>query len=797
MKKNHSLYILLSGLFLPILTCAQTPEQNLREWARQHPIEKIYLHFDRDQYAAGETAWFKAYLSSEYLPDTISSNLQVELSGPGQPGLQRIILPVLAGTSAGQLDIPDSLETGMYTVSAYTPSMALESPDFIFKKGIWIHGRKKKESALPMSPAIEVRFFPEGGNLVTGFSGMVAFKASYSNGLPASVKGKIYNSKGEELAVIADEHEGMGVFELKPVAGEKYTAVITEPVQQRMELPEAVSRGISFSLIPHPQGSFFEINQSGGDPAFQSAYMIGQMQHQVVLRYEFPGGKTAYQGVIDTRPLPSGILQLTVFNRAGMPLAERLCFVNNREFLQPAYLLEDTVNLTPRGRNRFRVSIPDTVQGSLSISVTDADMEPEGMRSENILTHLLLTADLPGYVHKPAYYLSGDNDSVRMAADLLMMTHGWRRFRWTEIPKTGSGLPGKQAFISIGGRALLRGSRKPFADKSLLLMINDTQGKKRNTQMLTTGADGNFLIDSLIFFDKKLLLFSDVRGKKSQYINIELRESTFRLGFTWPGSAWIPDRHTPVRRAAGWQAAYDEVARAKGLLLEGVTIKVKKTTPMEQLDERYTTGIFSGESTRAIDLVHSDEALPYINIFDYLQSRVNGLTINSDGQDYGIFYRQGPSISSLGNIPMTLFLNEIETDASVIATIPANQVSLVKIYSSMAGAWGNAPGGVLSIYTKKPEDYKGNEGLSNTLFYEGYSVVREFYAPDYRVAQPTGSPDHRITLDWRPSVFVNNINPRIPFSFYNNDRTQRFRVVVAGMTATGKLIWLEKIVAGK
>jgi hypothetical protein len=54
--------------------------------------------------------------------------------------------------------------------------------------------------------------------------------------------------------------------------------------------------------------------------------------------------------------------------------------------------------------------------------------------------------------------------------------------------------------------------------------------------------------------------------------------------------------------------------------------------------------------------------------------------------------------------------------------------------------------------------------------------------------------DARITLDWRPDLFFNYVDPSIPFSFYNNDRSKQFRVVIEGMTTNGKLICVERIV---
>ncbi len=501
MKSNLRNLILVAGLCYSAAAGAQAPVELLEKWAKLHPIEKVYLHFDRDQYVAGETAWFRAYLSSEYLPDTISTSLQVELVATDLQVQERVMVPVFAGTAAGQLELPDTLRTGMYTIRAFTPSMAGHAPDYIFRKGIYINGKKVSETNVVAKPKLVIDFFPEGGNLVTGFMNMVAFKAVDEYGLPARVKGVVRNSKGEELVTFTDYHDGMGMFELTPVAGEKYMAIISGSVTQTFALPDPVEKGIALSVIPHPQGNFFEIHQRANDPSFTAAYMIGQMQHRVVFRYDFKTAKVSLQGVIDTRHLHSGVLQVTVFNKDGLPLAERLCFVNNREYLQAAELLADTLNFSARGRNRFRIGMPDTIQGSISVSVTDADYETTVESEENILSALLLSSDLKGYVHRPSYYFSAQNDSVTTAADLLMMTNGWRRFKWSELAKQNQPPVTPPAYITLAGRATLKGTNRPFGDKSLLLLMSNTGDKRsRNTYMLQTDKEGNFLIDSLLFF---------------------------------------------------------------------------------------------------------------------------------------------------------------------------------------------------------------------------------------------------------------------------------------------------------
>jgi hypothetical protein len=786
-------------LFLCVLITSrihsQRPEELLHKWSDKNPVEKVYLHLDREQYAAGETAWFKAYLSSDYLPDTISSSLYVELLNNDLTVVCKAVAPVILGGSSGQLDLPDSITTGLYTVRAFTPAMIKQSPDFIYKKGVTIYGKARKENNNPETSKVRVEFFPEGGTLMPGFNNAVAFKTTTENGLPLSIAGVIKNSKGDVVASFSPYHDGMGMFELTPVPGEKYYATITSPSPESFPLPDLSEKGIVFTVLPHIQGNFFEIQQRVSDPMFTAAYMIGQMQNRVVFKQEFSQAKESLQGVINTKHLHSGIMQVTVFNKNGMPLAERLCFINNKEYLHQAELVADTLNMAPKGRNRFLVTMKDTVQGSISVSISDAAYLPSLTREENILTSLLLTADIKGYVNNPAYYFSKDDDSVKMAIDLLMMTNGWRRFKWTALAAKAPSVIATSSYINLNGRAVLKGTNRPFASKPILLMINSLGNKNvRSTQMLETDKDGNFFIDSLVFFDRNRLLFTDVRGKKSQYIDILLNSDSLQKPFSLKDFVAVPDRKSVFDMAAKWKADYDAILKANGLLLEGVTVKVQKKTPMQLLDENYTNGLFSGDAARAIDLVNSDEASPYNNIFDYLSNRVNGLQIVNEDAGYGVYYRQGASMSSMGNIPVTIFLDEVETDVAVIAALPANQVALVKLYSTFAGASGNGPGGVLAIYTKKGTDYTSGTSFANLSFYNGYSVIKEFYAPDYKVSKATDKPDNRITLDWRPNIFVNSVNPRIPVSFYNNDRTKKFKVVVEGMTTSGKLIWLEKII---
>jgi hypothetical protein len=777
---------------------SQKPEDLLQQWYQKAPVEKAWLHCDRDNYVAGETAWFKAYLYSDFQPDTLSSVLYVELFNESGSMITRNVFPVLLASAYGQVDLPDTLITGVYQLRAYTPGMLNNGTDYIFRKRLHIYGKKPAKKETAVTHNIQLDFFPEGGNLVSGFVNAIAFKATDENGLPVELSGIIVNSKGVTVASFSTYHDGMGMTELTPEPGEKYTGKTEQPVAGKtVALPDVLAQGVLLSLIPHPQGSFFEIRQRVTDPALRAAYMIGQMQHHVVFRQELNGSKDELQGVLNTEKLNSGILQVTVFSREGLPLAERLIFVNNKEYVRAASIRTDTLSFDQKGRNHFKILVKDTVQGSLSVSVTDADYALTPYREENMYSGLLLNTDLRGYIHNPAWYFAADNDSVKMATDLLMMTNGWRRFRWQELAqKVKQPLSfADPSYITITGRITLDGTNRSFSEKNLLALIT-AEGMKRNAQFITTDKQGNFKLDSLLFFGNARIFLLDIKGRKSQYIDVKMTSDSLGRSYpvAIPGTAEFATVNVKEKQK---QLAedFDAIQKANGLMLEGITLKVRKKSPTEELDDKYTRGMFSGLSQKTIDLVNSEQFISESNIFDYLMSRLPGLDVTNEGAEYKVYYRQGPSLSSLGPIPMTIYLNEIETDPSVIATLPATEIAMVKVYSQFVGAVGGGAGGAMAIYTRKGSDIV-NSSRGDIIRYNGFTLVKDFFAPNYKTDPALlNKPDSRVTIDWRPNIFVNNINPVIPISFYNSDRTRRFRVVVEGMTTSGKMISVEQIIS--
>lgn len=215
-------------------------------------------------------------------------------------------------------------------------------------------------------------------------------------------------------------------------------------------------------------------------------------------------------------------------------------------------------------------------------------------------------------------------------------------------------------------------------------------------QIIKTDSLGRFRMDSSIFYGKNQVLFSDIKGKKSKFIEVKMdSDSLFKPYVLNP--LLIPYYRKPtgeddVTRKMG--NAYNDFLKAEGLMLENVTVRGKTKSKTEQLESKYASGLFSGGiDSKVFDL--SEENAVGSDIFQYLQGRVAGLMISGTPGDYKLSYRSG----GLGNNNVSLFLDEMPVDASFIESIPVNQIAYVKLYPHFIGASGNSAS--LAVYTKR------------------------------------------------------------------------------------------------
>ena len=778
---------------------AQGVDSMMGVYANQYPQQKVYVHFDKSIYRPGETIWFKAYLFAGFEPSDFSSNFFAELIDKDGNVVQRKIYPVVEASAGGNFDLP-ATQNGNLSFRAYTTWMLNFDTAFLFKKEISIIPKETRSTVVnnpvPEAQSTIVKFFPEGGDLVTDIESEVAFKANDEKGKPVFIKGDIKNSKGEVVASFKAAHDGMGKFTLIPATNETYTAYYTSESgkESTAALPIAKPSGIVLHVSGSGKKEVFLIKRSEVEKeSFSLLNVVAHMGQQIIYKAKVPLRETSVNsGAIPVDQLPSGILQITVFNDKWQPLAERIVLVNNDNYHFEAQLTTPMVNLDKRGKNIYELTVGDTALSNMSVAITDAGIGTKP-NEDNIISSLLMTGDLKGYIYQPAYYFKNTADSTRQNLDLVMLTNGWRRYKWEDVVK------GRKPFLKHPNDAPLSLVAKVFGvnpsapirnDELLTLILQTKDSSTQIVQVPKTGPT-EFALRNFIFYDTLKVFYQFEKDKRLASNTSLLFENGLYKGPrnvkmpAWPFT--ITDTFTlkRVKYFADQVSKYGD-GSSKMNVLQEVFVKTKPKSRAADLDKQYASGLFSGGDAITFDFT-GDENKGYQNIFTYLQGRVAGLQISTAGSDVSLSWRGSAT---------TTFLNEMQVDAQTISTISVADIAYIKVFRPpFFGAMGGGAGGAIAIYTRKGGDRVADpgKGLDKGMV-AGYSIRKEFYSPDYSEPGQEVEADFRSTLYWNPFVFTDSSKPKVKLEFYNNDISKAFRVVIEGVNEFGKLIRIEKIV---
>ncbi|RAJ05287.1 MG2 domain-containing protein [Chitinophaga skermanii] len=797
--------------FTPVLDWSDELLTAIVKYNTRNPQEKVYLHFDKEYYAAGETIWFKGYLTLQGTPAVDARTLYVELRDRDGKIVQKKKLYAEGGTSPGNFDLPTDMKPGIYQVNAYTSWMLNYDSAFHFYRNIEIFNPNDKPGATaaakpgakPAQPAkttattenpdqFAVQFFPESGNLITNVKTNVAFKAIDGNGFPVGVTGEVKDSKGKTVATLNVVHDGMGVFEFTPVAGESYTASAKSEkgVAKQFALPAAVTTGAVLQVFNRQNRIFYLTSFPENAEANTDYLLVAEMQNQVVYKATLNASEGRISGFIPTKDLPSGIVGLTVLTKKGEPLAERLVFVQNNDLLQ-FKIEEKEIHINPREQNILTFEVPKGTVGSYSVSITDAEQVTMNPYMNNIISNTLLTSDIKGYVHNPAYYFKDTTANTLKALDLVMMTNGWRRYTWKQVidnDTTINKFPYEQG-IQIKGSAFTNGGRLPLVNGAVNLIITVPKDSAQSISSVNTDDKGNFISDNMLFRDTAVIYY---RGQKNDKLNrtVEVRfdqhfyDSKGDFLSPFPVRALVTVNKDTLQRylaTVNQSNIINKRLNSKTIQLKTFEVQTKKKTATEEREEKYVRGMFTSTNAYTFDFVEEDPIA--MNVFQYLQSRVAGLQITGDINNPKITWR-GQSVA--------LFLNEMQGDVQMLANLSVQDIALVKVLRPpFMGAPGGGAGGAIAVYLRNGSEPRSKseapQGLP-TIRVAGYNIVKEFYSPNYGLKIPEHElPDNRTTLYWNPYLAVDPKTNQGTIKFFNNDFSKQFKIIVEGMDATGNI----------
>ena len=780
----------------------------LPDYLEHYKPEKLHLHFDKSIYNKGETIWFKSYLMVGNGPSDFSRNFYVDWFDQNGQLISHTIHPIFESSARGMFDIPVNYKGDKIHLKAYTHWMLNYDSSFVYIKDIPVIQTDTANKATSILPVASIQFFPEGGDLVNGITSNVGFIVTNQSGKPVIIRGAIFNNSNQLVDSFLTMHEGMGKFSIEPSAKETYHCnwIDEYGISHTSDLPTAKQNGVALETKLKQNKAVFVIKRSAElSDNFKSVHIIATINQQVIFNAAANlSNKRIVTGEIPVDSVSTGILQITLFDVNWLPIAERIQFVKNPEYEFFPSVQMINKRLVKRGKNTMELIVPDTVLSNLSVSVTDAGLYNDN--SSNIISQFLLSDELKGNIYHPAYYFEKDNEEVDEQLDLVMMTHGWRRYHWDEIAKgklPSITYPMDSDYLQIKGTIVTPGAQTNFKANPSITLVMQARDSSKQYFNVPIKADGSFRQRGIIYFDTTKVYYQINGDKKLNEV------ATVNYQYSLPATAYaramrVSNFHVVDSvQLRSTNLFYAGVAKTKKtmdstVILKEVTVNSKVKSNIDVLDERYTTGLFNSRNGYSFDVMNDDRAKGSLDVFHYLQDMIPGMTMSIP-----ILGANGAQDANSNNVPglswrdgsPDLFINEIPSDAGAIMELSMSEVAYIKVFRPpVMAASGSGPSGAIVIYTKRGQDIKTDnvKGLRYTLV-SGYTKYKEFYQPDYSTLQSKYT-DARSTLYWNPYILTDKKNKSVKFDFYNNDVSTKFRVVIEGVNANGKLARVERII---
>ncbi|MCS3870283.1 hypothetical protein J3D55_003199 [Chryseobacterium ginsenosidimutans] len=795
--KNIFFLLLLSSV-QPVL--AQTKlEKAITSLENNYEQEKVYLLTDKPQYVAGDQIWFKSFVFDGYNRSTLSTTLFVELYDSDKKLVDWKTILLTNGEGSGDFKLKENLPEDVYFVRAYTPYMDNFSEDFQIVKTIPIYNPNSAE-ALEISKSSDwsAKAFPEGGTFINGMPTKFAVRLSSNTSFPENWTGKIIDTQNPNVPIttFTSFDKNVASFKITPALGKKYQAVIKDNTEksQTIDLPQVAGSGVNLEVSSSKDGIKYSLKGVNLTQQLQNYKIVGTINNHLAYKANISNLTNEASSTIPTKISNgnNGVLQLAIFDAQENLVAQRLCFIKpNNLKIEKAEIIGQNLKQKPRSFNSIDLSPESAFKNyTVLVSEDDGNTNPE---EENILSTLWLTGDFTTKIDAPAQYFSKTANSE--ALDALLISENWKRFDWNSV------LSGSVPTIKTNSKKFLSYRVKPLKNSAMLKDTNVNLVLKLGENQPTfnpfrTDQNGYIYLDNLNFNEplNVSLFINSENNKEASTENLFVTVEPLVNPTQFKGN--FPSTKYKLVKAAENKKLSPAISRAINtqknnkktenvdVQIEEVKLVGKKQDPKEELDKQLSTGMFSSINSTIFDFVNEDQnATGSGNILDWLQGRAAGLTFQRNNSGVNVPYIRGSQAK--------LYLDEVVTDPSMIASLPISNIAMVKIIKE-SGLVGNA----VAIYTMKGDMKSKNvkpTQNNNSSVVKGYDKPSEFPIEMLDDDSPVKiENDTRETLYWNPNLFDSDYVPPI-IKFYNNDSAKQYKVLIISFDEDDNILYDKEI----
>ena len=813
-----------------------------------NPIEKVYVHTDKEVYAPGEIIWFGAWITDRASFDfgNLSPDVNVNIYNADGQFITGDKFLISGGRVNGDMKLPAVLSTGRYYLTASTPlqlkpeeafikpiiieqayeqeaQVVLTRPEIVYPAGAEVnidlmvkdhtgqpvdrynfdysvvHGSQslasgkarssggaaqimvkipedtgiepvvltlshprnlwsEKHNLLTEADKLEIKFYPEGGNLIYNIPVRMGFYVTTQGKRPVDIEADILDAAGQIVGKTTTFLPGFGFFPFRAEPGKKYSLVVTGSYGkgQRFELPMQNTGKVALSVTRALDG-FLNADIVAPDEKPRQLAVAVTENFNMIWAANFEVTKSA-RVRIPTVDFDAGIQLITVFDQDGSVLASRMIYTpeKNRINLQvSSEVVDKQVKITVQSKDS------EGKPALLNPMVSVADKSRTTANMNTFESYFPFAGELKNPIAHPAG-LFGTESNVATAIDYILIANELKCFSWDNILNHEKGEA--TSFLErkgIRGQVVTR--RGDPVGSAKISLINS-----RDMLMYSATADdqGNFIFPSLnpVDLSDYTITATDERGRGVLSVRLE--------------SSFSDQIGTAIKK---WDPLYYSFNKFSSLPPEYYLANpdfIVKVPAIVRTPSATTTGKPRSDSYKSL-LQSATSLLEVIKMMKPYQ--LMGGQIVFFGTQNSFNHQSGALIVVDGQ--------KMGTSADILNMIPPNDVGSINISldpMDIQKYTGLNNVGVIEINTKKG-DYNivpaAQLPTPEIIYQDGYRVPRIFLSTD-GISYGSGK-DLRTTLFWNPKLELNRDGIAI-FAIPLSEVNTEYLITVEGMDNQGR-----------
>jgi len=632
-------------------------------------------------------------------------------------------------------------------------------------------------------PHVELRFLPEGGTFIHGIKQRIGFNATSFNGKPVQIEGLLKNSSGIVLDTIRSGVYGPGSFICEIKSGLYVELTKGAGVEKIWPLPDPSLSGLALSVAPLSKRLVKVLIQSNSYNG-QQVTVTGTLNMVQFFSQKCNLDKKQ-QIIINTDSLPSGVANITLFDKELKPVAERLIYLNSDKHLQ-FNVQTDAKSYLPDSETELSILVSDgegrQSEGFFSIAVTDS---VRGIDQQLFIPGIEYTYNyhpfFPGNL-PPKVLSKGIENLSDKERDLILMVYGWSKITW-DFKKNQ---PERMLTINwdlLKLKVLYAGKNRRQNRSLDLISLEDV-----TTRHLVTDPKGeiSLLLDSLSQATASVMIMPDVKNKNKALgamLSIPYNEQYFKSNQLILPQPLLSDGEYSVAPADQPFAMEEKTIEIPEVVVIGHQRILK-----EYHDEYEAVYQYANVKSLDYEALWSSTSLESAirKLINPYQITTNAIYLHPT---FSIIYGSVPALFVLDGMP--IYQDGWRT-VNVISTSEITSLTILPGKQGFTRYGGSAQGGVIFINTRssnpnlQKERVKWKMQNSNDKMLLPISIYRprvECYNPTRQDLDQDPLLQRRATLLWQSEIYFGG-NAPVKIKIPNLNHTGPVVITINGVSVT-------------